>query len=164
MDARKSKDPRGGAGLLFLAGLGLTAIAALISLRSMSEDAWAAVRDLAETSMDLGKEAAKDTGAAPAATVPTTGDASLTTVAGALDVWVESSRSICWDNLATPSDDGALIAFELTIETDGTVSAARVAGASPALKACLEAEALSWTVPPPSQELTLIRSVRFDPY
>ena len=171
MDARKSKGPSGGAGLLFLAGLGLEVVVGVVALQALGVDAIAAAREFVETTArDLGDSDLIK--AEPAATYepdaiepvaePADVDAgSLSTVTDSLDASVAVGGSMCWA-LAEPSDAGSLVAFKLTIEPDGRVSAAQVTGASAFLDMCLEAEALNWTVPAPGQQITLFRSVRVD--
>lgn len=143
--ARKSKNPSGGAGLLFLTGLAIEVVVGLVAFRAVLGDAIAdsgILADLADGS--LLPVAGKQEGSA--------------TAPDGIDAALRTSTEIC-SALAEPSDHGATLTVWVTTR-GGRVSTAWAQGVSGALGACIEAEALEWAVPGTMGQVEVIRTIQ----
>ena len=144
---KPSKNPRGGAGLLFMTGLGLEVLVGAVAARAyIAEAGTDFLSDLPalprkETAMVEPARAVADPG------VPQSDPGEALAAAGALCA-----------SLIAPEDYGAIVLMNLSVGADGRVVGADAVGASRALTACLEAEAEQWALPATGQPIQLWRT------
>jgi len=146
--ANRSKNPSGGAGLLFLTGLGLEVLVVVVAGRATLTDA------LADSPLLSMPNPFDSTGSTMTEPAPPPGVQS--TIESEVDGALAGSTEICW-GLAEPSDHGVELTVAATAR-GGRIDAAVVTGVSGPLAACIEAEALEWSVTPTIQQISVVRA------